>query len=134
MAGAAGAWFIQTVCDCWSFTSVGKLIGLCQYFTDQFLTELGSELGIGVSHDDGGALPDGQCVCHSQISPCTIKSRSSLLAPAHPGGPGKRAVNGLWWCELGLGVGSGETQWHVVQCVDGYMRMLLEFAKKTKLA
>ena len=28
------------------------------------------------------------------IFPCTIKSRSSLLAPAHPGGPGKRAVNG----------------------------------------
>jgi len=26
------------------------------------------------------------------IFPCTIKSRSSLLAPAHPGGPGKRAV------------------------------------------
>jgi len=26
------------------------------------------------------------------ISRCTIKSRSSLLAPAHPGGPGKRAV------------------------------------------
>ena len=25
---------------------------------------------------------------------CTMKSRSSLLAPAHPGGPGKRAVNG----------------------------------------
>ena len=25
------------------------------------------------------------------IFPCTIKSRSSLLAPAHPGGPGKRA-------------------------------------------
>ena len=24
----------------------------------------------------------------------TIKSRSSLLATAHPGGPGKRAVNG----------------------------------------
>jgi len=23
------------------------------------------------------------------ISPCTIKSRNSLLAPAHPGGPGK---------------------------------------------
>ena len=28
--------------------------------------------------------------------PCTIKSRSSLLAPAHPGGPGKRAVKRLW--------------------------------------
>ena len=26
----------------------------------------------------------------------TIKSRSSLLAPAHPGGPGKRAVKRLW--------------------------------------
>jgi len=25
------------------------------------------------------------------IFPCTIKSRSSLLAPANPGGPGKRA-------------------------------------------
>jgi len=29
------------------------------------------------------------------IFPCTIKSRSSLLAPAHPGGPGKRAVKPL---------------------------------------
>jgi len=28
--------------------------------------------------------------------PCTIKSRSFLLAPAHPGGPGKRAVKWLW--------------------------------------
>jgi len=30
------------------------------------------------------------------IFPCTIKSRSSLLALAHPGGPGKRAVKPLW--------------------------------------
>jgi len=30
------------------------------------------------------------------IFPYTIKSRSSLLAPAHPGGPGKRAVKRLW--------------------------------------
>jgi len=29
------------------------------------------------------------------ISPYTIKSRSSLLAPAYPGGPGKRAVKWL---------------------------------------
>jgi len=29
------------------------------------------------------------------ISPCTIRSRSSLLAPAHPGGPRKRAVKRL---------------------------------------
>ena len=30
------------------------------------------------------------------ILPYTIKSRSSLLALAHPGGPGKRAVKWLW--------------------------------------
>jgi len=31
------------------------------------------------------------------IFSCTIKSRSSLLVPAHPGGPRKRAVKLLWW-------------------------------------
>jgi len=31
------------------------------------------------------------------IFSCIIKSRSSLLAPAHPGGPGKRAIKRLWW-------------------------------------
>jgi len=55
------------------------------------------------------------------IFPCTIKSRSSLLAPAHPGGPGKRAVNRLWWwwyrgpcCTSGLRLvkcGSGRSPW-----------------------
>jgi len=30
------------------------------------------------------------------ISTCSIESRSSLLAPAHPDGPGKRAVIRLW--------------------------------------
>jgi len=30
------------------------------------------------------------------IFPCTIKSRSFLLALAHPGGPGKRAIKRLW--------------------------------------
>ena len=35
--------------------------------------------------------------------PCTIKSRSSLLAPAQPGGPGKRAVKRLW-CGGGGGI------------------------------
>jgi len=37
------------------------------------------------------------------ILPCTTKSRSSLLAPAHPGGSGKRAVKRLW---------CGGTQYH----------------------
>jgi len=45
-------------------------------------------------------LPAGWSVCLPLfISPCTIKSTSSLLAPDHPGGPGKRAVKRLWlWC------------------------------------
>ena len=33
------------------------------------------------------------------IFPCTIKSRSSLLAPAHPGGPGKKGRKTVVvWC------------------------------------
>ena len=35
-------------------------------------------------------------VSASVIFPCTIKSRNSLLAPAHLGGPGKRAIKWLW--------------------------------------
>ena len=31
------------------------------------------------------------------IFPCTIKSSSSLLAPADPGGPGEKALKWLWW-------------------------------------
>ena len=38
--------------------------------------------------------PASWSVSASVNLPCTIKSRSSLLAPALPGGPGKRAVNG----------------------------------------
>jgi len=46
--------------------------------------------------------PAGWSVCMPLLNfPCTIKSRS-FLAPAHPGGPGKRAVKRLWcgvvWC------------------------------------
>jgi len=42
--------------------------------------------------------PAGWSVCLPLlIFPCTIKSRSSLQAPAHPGGPGKMAVKWLWW-------------------------------------
>jgi len=42
--------------------------------------------------------PAGWSVCLPLlIFPCTIKFRSSLLAPAYPGGPGKRAVKQLWW-------------------------------------
>ena len=48
--------------------------------------------------DNAGSLinPDGVApsrmvgVSASVIFPCTIKSRRFLLAPAHPGGPGKK--------------------------------------------
>jgi len=44
--------------------------------------------------------PAGWLVCLPLlIFPCTIKSRSSLLAPAHLGDPGKRAVKRLCVCE-----------------------------------
>ena len=44
--------------------------------------------------------PAGWSVCLPLlIFPCTIKSRSSLLALAHPGGPGKRAVKHLCVCK-----------------------------------
>jgi len=43
--------------------------------------------------------PVGWSVCLPRlIFPCTIKPRSSLLAPAHPGGHGKRAVKRLCVC------------------------------------
>jgi len=44
-----------------------------------------------------GVAPTGWSLCLPLlIFPCTIKCRSSLLAPAHPGGPRKRAVKQLW--------------------------------------
>ena len=42
-----------------------------------------------------GTQPDGRCL-PLLIFPCTIKSRSPLLAPAHPGGHRERAVK--WLC------------------------------------
>ena len=51
--------------------------------------------------------PAGWSVCLPLlISLCTIKSRSSLLAPAHPGGPGKRAV------KRGCGGGCARSRWY----------------------
>jgi len=52
--------------------------------------------------DDGGGQwlvwmewrPAGWSVCLPLL--IFIKSKSSLLAPAHPGVPGKRAVKRLW--------------------------------------
>ena len=41
------------------------------------------------------------CVSACVNLPLHHKSRSSLLAPAHPDGPGKRAVKRLWWGGFG---------------------------------
>ena len=45
---------------------------------------------------DGVAPSRMVSVSASVNLPCTVKSRSSLLAPAHPDGPGKRAIKWLW--------------------------------------
>jgi len=42
-----------------------------------------------------GVAPSWTVCLPLLIFPCTLKSRGSLLAPAHPGGPGKRAVKRL---------------------------------------
>ena len=46
---------------------------------------------------DGVAPSQMISVSASFNLPLHHKSRSSVMALAHPGGPGKRAVNGLWW-------------------------------------
>jgi len=59
--------------------------------------KLGEMVKVGTGWSGwSGALSDGWCVC-LLVFPCTIKSRSSLLAPAHTGGPRERAVKWLWW-------------------------------------
>ena len=67
----------------------------------------GRASGVKIGDDCGGSLirPDGVApnrmvgVSVSVIFPCTIKSkRRFLLALAHPGGPGKRAVKRLCVC------------------------------------
>jgi len=46
---------------------------------------------------DGVAPTRMVCVSASVYLPLHHKVQSSLLALAHPGGPGKRAVKWLWW-------------------------------------
>ena len=63
--------------------------------------------------------PAGWSLCLPPlIFPCTIKSRSSLLAPAHPGGSGKRAIKRLWvwWCCQLLHSFEKNSIWQGMQC------------------
>ena len=56
--------------------------------------------GVSLISPDGVAPSQMVGVSASVIFPCTIKSRRNLflLAPAHPGAPGKRAVKRLCVC------------------------------------
>jgi len=80
-----------------------------RWFICLYVDVVPTEVFIAVFHDcrDGGGghwlvrmewrPPTGLLVCLLLlIFLCAINSRSSLLAPAHPGGPGKRAVKRLW--------------------------------------
>jgi len=63
--------------------------------------------------------PAGLSVCLPLlIFPCTINSRSSLLAPAHPGGPGKMAVKRLWCGVVHVGMSelSHKRMHDIVKC------------------
>jgi len=84
---------------------------IAAFTVDGALTLLGGRKGIRPVKNmgDGGGghwllvqiewCPSGWSVCLPLlIFPCTIKSSSSLLAPADLGGPGKRAVKRwCWW-------------------------------------
>jgi len=62
------------------------------------------------------ASPDGVApsrMVGQLIFPCTIKSRSSLLAPAHLGGTGKRAVK--WLCGVPVYTAKTKIQVHKSQ-------------------
>ena len=56
------------------------------------------EVGTGWSGWSGTQL-DGRCL-PLLIFPCTTKSRSTLLAPAHPGSPGKRVIKMVVVCVI----------------------------------
>ena len=61
----------------------------------QTVKNMGSVVEVGTGYSGWSGAGWSVCLPLS-IFPCTIKSRSSLLAPANPGGPGKRAIKRLW--------------------------------------
>jgi len=65
--------------------------------------------------------PAGWSVCVPLlIFPCTIKSRSSVLAQAHPGVPGKWAVKRLWCGILDiLSASEAWAIWMIIRCWRG---------------
>jgi len=89
-----------------NFTEIGKTFLWTDYqcFDAVGWAQEGHPACKKYEEDDGGWhwlvwmewRPARWSVCLSLlIFPCTIKSRSSLLAPAHPGGPRKRAIKRL---------------------------------------
>jgi len=95
----------------WCKNIAGRFFGLvtkhvCNGRTDRQNYDSQNRASIPASDSKYGGMAHGRCghwlvwmdrrpagwsVCLPLlIFPCTIKSRSSLLAPAHPGGPGKK--------------------------------------------
>jgi len=75
----------------------------CYYFYYDYTTTTTTTTTTTITTTTTSTTPAGLSVSLPLlIFPCTIKSRSSLLAPAHPGGPGSRARPqngcGVWWC------------------------------------
>jgi len=97
-------WTCCNLSNRWNIEREGLGIGLVQLLTGDS-TMVGIQPVKKNGEDGGGGhwlvrmewRPAGWPVCLPlSIFPCTIKSRSSLLALAHPGGPGKRAIKWLW--------------------------------------
>ena len=97
--------FLNTALDPWRLSSALRMArGPCGFDLDlKGMVDWGGWWRWALVSPDG-VVPNwmaGWSVCLPLfIFPCTMKSRSSLLAPAHPGGPGKRAVKRLWWLTL----------------------------------
>jgi len=125
---------LYRVCDSWMISASNitfiMFYSCLQCFLPSVLWHcwLGGRTGIRPVQkwgDDGGGhwfvrmewRPARLSVCLPLlIFPCTIKSRSFVLAPAKPGGPGKRAVKRLWCgvvicCSWSLGVVTYGVEW-----------------------
>jgi len=89
--------------------NMGVCRSCCLQCFDSWLGDRKGNQPVKTMGDGGGGhwlgqmewRPTGWSLCLPLlISPCTIKSRSSLLALAHSGASGKRAVKRLWYLQV----------------------------------
>ena len=113
----------KLVFTCWA---------LCVFSVDTFIIDCDFLCCVFEDWGNGGGghwlvrmewRPAGWSVCLPLlISPCTIKSRSSLLAPAHLGGPRKTAVKRLWCAAYSRR--QPDTRGHFLNTVYNKLRLL----------